>query len=114
MVLRHFLFLSSVTPTRNVDLGPGIDSPAELLCGPCGTPRAGSCLLSFCIGVCGDFSIGEAEWFGLKACLALEKISFALATLLPLRFFSVGVTRTSAGLRSGLVRSATDGSMLCV
>lgn len=32
IVRRHFLFLSSQTPTRKVDLGPGRDSPALLLC----------------------------------------------------------------------------------
>jgi hypothetical protein len=42
MVLLHFLFLSSVTPTLNVLFGPGLESPAELLCGP-----TGICLILF-------------------------------------------------------------------
>jgi hypothetical protein len=77
---------------------------------PCGTPSAGSPLLNFCIGVCVDLSDKLAASLGLKACFALLKISFALATLLLLLFFSVvtglGGGGSLVGLRSGL-RSAT-------
>lgn len=47
IVRRHFLLRSSVTPTVKVERDPGKDSPAELLCDPCGTTRAGSCFPSF-------------------------------------------------------------------
>ena len=86
MVRRHFLFLSSVTPTRNEDRGVGPDSPAELLFDPCGTLSAGSVLPSFCIGVKGGaFSDCEpVRWF-----LALENKAEAFATELLRLFFSV-------------------------
>jgi hypothetical protein len=65
------------------------------------------------MGVCGVLSVGDEWLFGLKACLALEKISFALATLLLLRFFSVDETLVASvePLRSGEVRSTVE-SML--
>lgn len=83
MVRRHFLFLSSVTPTRNVESGPGCDSPAELFWGPCWTPNAGSTFDNFCIGVwTADFSevavpdVGEPPW-RCRVCFALENMSLA-------------------------------------
>src|ERR1700712_3834033 len=117
MVRRHFLFLSSVTPTRKVECGPGYDSPAELFKWPCGTPKAGSVLLSFCIWVCPERSMVGEEPCRCKDCLALEKMSFALDTLLLLRFFSA-VEAFSSGLgflsAKGLrVRSAVS-SLCCV
>jgi len=62
MVLRHFLFLSSVTPTLKVDLGPGSDSPAELFSAPWGTLKAGSVLPSFWKG-----GLGLLAGFGRRA-----------------------------------------------
>jgi hypothetical protein len=53
----------------------------------------------------------------LNACLALEKISFAFATLLLLRFFSVAVAFVFVSvevLRSGEVRSTKEESWLFV
>jgi len=89
MVRRHFLFLSSVTPTLNVDLGPGTDSPAELFIEPCGTSNAGSEVLN----------TRNVPRFGLPAafgeelrrcrdCRAFEMMSLAFATPLLLRFLS--------------------------
>jgi hypothetical protein len=97
MVRLHFLFLSSVTPTRNVDRGPGADSPAELLREPWGTLSAASVLPNFWIGVCivslAAFSDATELELGdeLKCSefFALENISLARLTPELLRFFSV-------------------------
>lgn len=91
IVLLHFLFRSSVTPTRNVEYGPGVDSPAELFSDPAGTFNAGSFLASFCIGVCASLSVlGAAEGDEVRCndCLALDSISLALRTPLLLLFLS--------------------------
>lgn len=108
MVRLHFLFLSSVTPTRNVDRGPGADSPAELLSEPWGTLRAASDLPSFCMGVwADDFSdvvveedvdVGDEPPM-CNDCLALENMSRARDTPL-LRRFRSGGAAASLPLRS--------------
>jgi hypothetical protein len=107
MVRLHFLFLSSVTPTRKVDRGPGADSPAELLREPWGTLRAASDLPSFCMGVWGaTFSVMVAfvvlvgeEPPRCSDCFALENMSRARDTPLLRRFLSVGA-EASLDLRS--------------
>lgn len=65
-----------------MECGPGDDSPAELFKEPCGTPRAGSALLNFCIAEEADLS---ASLLKVKEDLALANMSFALETLLLLR-----------------------------
>jgi hypothetical protein len=66
------------------------------------------------MGVCGVLSTGEESFRGLKACFALVKISFALATLLlrflsvlgdAVRFDDVAAAPSLAGFRSGDTRS---------
>jgi hypothetical protein len=87
-----------VTPTRNVDRGPGADSPAELLSEPWGTLSAASVLPSFCMGVCivsfaafsdaAELEVGD-EPLKCSEFFALENISLARLTPELLRFFSV-------------------------
>jgi hypothetical protein len=100
MVRRHFLFLSSQTPTRKVDRGPGSDSPAALLCWPWGTVRAWSCLPSFCNGVWFE-GLESAPKSLLPRCPACEKrvflawairlLALPLTPLLRRFFWSVGL-----------------------
>jgi hypothetical protein len=113
MVRLHFLFLSSVTPTRNVERGLGTDSPAELLKEPCGTLNAGSARPNFCMDVWGlspkvRFS-GELPKL-CNDCFALLKRSLARPTPLLLRFFSP--TGLSSTLRAGLRSSSCTESLL--
>ena len=101
MVLRHFLFLSSVTPTLNVDLGVGVETPAELFNGPCGTANAGSCRPSFDIED-PPFPSPEFDEVGddpERCCFALENMSLALATPLLLRFLSASGLTSSRDFR---------------
>lgn len=89
MVRRHFLLRSSQTPTRNVDLRPGTDSPAELFWWPWGTARAASCLPSLWMG---ELMSELLRLLGEKPKELLaeaRKLLALLLTLLLLRFLSV-------------------------
>jgi len=79
-----------VTPTLNVDLGPGTDSPAELFIDPGGTPNAASESLNNTRNV-PRFGLPAAfgeELRRCRDCRAFEMISLAFATPLLLRFLS--------------------------
>lgn len=103
----------SSTVTREVDLGLGTDSPAELLNEPCGTLNAGSARPNFCMEVCG-FSPKERFSGELPKlcndCFALLNRSLARPTPLLLRFFSAA--GGSSGLRVGLRKSFCTESLL--